>query len=58
MVTVLRIDGDDEAFAAFVREVEPRLRRALTALRGHERCRDAIAEALAWAWANWPQVRA
>ncbi len=58
LVKVLRPDTDQEAFASFVAEVEPRLRRALTTLRGLETGRDATAEALAWAWANWPQVRA
>lgn len=51
----------DEAatgFSAFVVEVEPRLRRALTLLRGAEAGRDATAEALAWAWEHWPEVQA
>jgi DNA-directed RNA polymerase specialized sigma24 family protein len=42
------------AFSQFVTEVEPRLRRALVALRGAEAGRDATAEALAWAWEHWP----
>lgn len=57
MVRVLRPDGDDDAFVSFVTEVEPRLRRAFTALRGVEAGRDATAEALGWAWTNWPQVK-
>ncbi len=48
----------DDAFAAFVTDVEPRLRRALVAAYGPERGRDATAEALAWAWARWDEVRA
>lgn len=52
-----RIDVDEEAFDAFVAEVEPRLRRALTALRGVETGQDATSEALAWAWAHWAQVK-
>jgi len=46
-----------ERFTSFVREVEPRLRRALTALRGAQDGRDATAEALAWAWENWSKVQ-
>jgi DNA-directed RNA polymerase specialized sigma24 family protein len=37
-------------FDEFVDEVEPRLRRALTARYGLDRGREATAEALAWAW--------
>lgn len=44
-------------FEGFVSEVEPRLRRALVALRGPESGRDATAEALAWSWEHWDQVR-
>lgn len=57
MVEVLLLDTDQEAFTSFVSEVEPRLRRALTALRGPDLGRDATAEALAWAWANWSTVK-
>ncbi|MGI8756581.1 MAG: RNA polymerase sigma factor [Acidimicrobiales bacterium] len=52
------IEGERERFTGFVREVEPRLRRALTALRGPEGGREATAEALAWAWENWSKVQA
>lgn len=48
----------EEAFATFAAEAEPRLRRALVALRGPEDGRDAAAEALGWAWANWDRVEA
>lgn len=48
---------DREAFVAFVREVEPRLRRALVAAYGPDRGREAVAEALAFAWERWSQVR-
>jgi DNA-directed RNA polymerase specialized sigma24 family protein len=47
---------DEAVFASFVQEAEPRLRRALVALRGPEDGRDATAEALAWAWQNWDRV--
>lgn len=46
-----------EAFTAFVAVVEPRLRRALVALRGPDPGRDATAEALAWAWEHWAEVQ-
>lgn len=45
-------------FEAFVSEVEPDLRRALFAVCGLDRGREATAEALAWAWENWDRVRA
>lgn len=45
-------------FTAFVEETEPRLRRALTSLRGPDAGLDATAEALAWAWEHWDQVKA
>jgi DNA-directed RNA polymerase specialized sigma24 family protein len=50
--------ADREAFVAFVREVEPRLRRALVAAYGPDRGREATAEALAYAWEHWARVRA
>ena len=37
-------------------EVEPRLRRALTVVRGHADGREAAAEALAWAWEHWDRL--
>jgi len=39
-----------QQFEAFVAELEPRLRRALIAVYGFERGREATAEALGWAW--------
>jgi RNA polymerase sigma-70 factor (ECF subfamily) len=50
--------GDEarEAFAAFVAEHEPALRRSLVAAFGAEIGRDATAEALARAWARWDRV--
>jgi DNA-directed RNA polymerase specialized sigma24 family protein len=44
------------AFEAFVREVEPKLRRALVAAYGFEDGRDATAEALAYAWEHWDRL--
>jgi DNA-directed RNA polymerase specialized sigma24 family protein len=50
--------GDDQAvFERFVAEVGPRLGRALAALYGFEDGRDATAEALAYAWENWPRLQ-
>jgi DNA-directed RNA polymerase specialized sigma24 family protein len=46
----------DVAFEAFVRDVEPRLRRALVAAYGFEDGRDATAEALAYAWEHWDRL--
>lgn len=43
-------------FESFVRDAEPRLRRARVALRGIDDGRDAVAEALAWAWEHWDRV--
>ena len=43
-------------FTRFVTEVQPRLRRALTARWGAERGREATADALAWAWEHWDRV--
>ncbi len=40
----------DESFENLVRDVEPRLRRALVAAYGPELGREATAEALAFAW--------
>lgn len=49
---------DREEFTRFVMEVEPRLRRAFVSLRGRDAGDDAVAEALAWAWAHWGEVQA
>jgi DNA-directed RNA polymerase specialized sigma24 family protein len=43
------LDAADD-FERFVREVEPRLRRAFVGTHGVEGAADATAEALAWAW--------
>ncbi|MBX3284484.1 MAG: hypothetical protein KF703_03995 [Actinobacteria bacterium] len=52
-------DRDQElAFDRFVREVEPRLRRALVAAYGPDTGRDATVDALGWAWANWDRMEA
>jgi hypothetical protein len=46
-----------EEFAAFFDAAERRLRLALTGAFGVETGHDATAEALAWAWQNWGDVR-
>lgn len=48
---------DHQEFEAFVRAVEPGLRRALFSVVGIDRGRDATAEALAWAWEHWGRVQ-
>ena len=45
-----------DAFTEFVVEVEPRLRRALTAAFGPELGREAAAEALLYGWKHWDRV--
>lgn len=51
-------DATAVEFERFVRTVEPRLRRALVGLRGVDAGRDAVAEALAYAWEHWDRVQA
>ena len=53
---VVDLDAELE-FTEFVGIAEPRLRRALVAAYGAQRGREAAAEALAWAWEHWVQVR-
>lgn len=47
---------DRVAFERFVQEAGPGLGRALAAVYGFEDGRDATAEALAYAWENWPKL--
>lgn len=44
-------------FGEFVAEAEPRLRQALLPVAGAEGVRDAVADALAYAWEHWERVR-
>jgi DNA-directed RNA polymerase specialized sigma24 family protein len=56
----INTDGDPsqaDEFATFVREVEPRLRRAFFALAG-DRAGEIAADALSYGWEHWPRVRA
>jgi len=48
---------DETEFCAFFSVAEPRLRRALVAAYGPERGREAAAEALAFAWEHWGELR-
>lgn len=50
--------SEEAAFVTFARQVEPRLRVALTARFGPERGREAACDALTWAWEHWDRVRA
>ena len=49
-------DRDEERFRAFVLRVQPRLHSGFIAACGHERGREATAEALAYAWEHWASV--
>ncbi len=44
------------AFSAFVREIEPRIRRALCVAFGIDVGVEATADAFAYAWEHWPRV--
>ncbi len=44
------------AFASFAKEAEPRLRHALAAAFGVQRGREALTDALAYAWEHWERV--
>lgn len=48
---------DEQEFEAFMRRVEPGLRRALFSVLGLDRGREATAEAFAWAWENWSRIQ-
>lgn len=48
----------DDDIDAFVREAEPRLRRALIGSVGTDRVDDAVGEALAWTVAHWDELSA
>jgi RNA polymerase sigma-70 factor (ECF subfamily) len=47
---------DGKHFERFVRDVEPRLRRALVSAYGPVAGRDACRDALSWAWEHWERV--
>jgi DNA-directed RNA polymerase specialized sigma24 family protein len=52
----MHAEQDDDAFAHFVREVEPGLRRALTGHLARDEVLDALAEAFAYAWQHRDRV--
>ena len=47
----------EREFGEFVADVEPRLRQALLPVGGADCVRDAVAEALAYAWEHWDRVK-
>ena len=49
-------DTHIDSFTEFVKEAEPRLRRALVARYGGQEGREAVAEALAYAWEYWDRI--
>ena len=55
---LLREELAQESFTEFAKEAEPRLRQSLASLLGSEPGKDAAAEAMSYAWANWDRVRA
>lgn len=46
-----------DSYASFVRDVEPRLRHALTPVVGPDAATDATAAALAYGWEHWDRLR-
>lgn len=48
----------EDAFVAFAREMEPKLRVALVGACGPERAVEATEEALVFAWEHWDRVNA
>lgn len=56
-MTVMRqLRSERAEFTAFVRDVEPRLLRALVAHYGPVDGREATVDALSWAWENWNRL--
>lgn len=53
---MLRDETSVDTFTEFMREAEPRIRRALTAAFGSEVGREAAAEAVSYGWQNWDRV--
>jgi RNA polymerase sigma-70 factor (ECF subfamily) len=53
----VRDDPDPAGFESFIREVEPRLKRALIAAFGVDRGLDATAEAVSYGWQHWDRVQ-
>ena len=53
---MLRDETSVDPFTEFMREAEPRIRRALTAAFGSQVGREASAEAVSYGWQNWGRV--
>jgi RNA polymerase sigma-70 factor (ECF subfamily) len=51
------MDMTDDDFEAFVRTVDPQLRRALAGHLPQEQVADAVAEGFAYAWQHWARVQ-
>jgi DNA-directed RNA polymerase specialized sigma24 family protein len=51
------VDDGRAAFESFARSARPRLIRALVPVRGIDGAADAAAEALAYAWEHWADLR-
>jgi DNA-directed RNA polymerase specialized sigma24 family protein len=51
-------ERDVGEFRVWVASAEPRLRRAYAGVRGPDDARDAVGEALAYAWEHWERVAA
>jgi DNA-directed RNA polymerase specialized sigma24 family protein len=58
MIADVMVRPEPAVFAAFVRDVEPRLRRALVVSFGPVEGRAATVDALSWAWEHWHQLGA
>ncbi len=50
------MDQGRSDFEQFVKDVEPRIRRALVAGFGSELGRQAAADALVWSWEHWDKI--
>ena len=57
VISVKQTRGKNKGeFTMFVADAEPKLRHALVAWYGGDLGREAVAEALAWAWQNWDRL--
>lgn len=54
---MLRDQTEAESFTDLVRDIEPALRRGLTAGVGSQVGRDATAEALTYGWQHWDRIK-
>ena len=56
MIPIVLVRPEPAVFAAFVRDIEPRLRHALVASFGPVEGRAATVDALSWAWEHWDRI--